>query len=752
VQTFSLQLACNPCGLSFQPLTPHSFSFNTAVGWCPSCSGLGTQIGTDPAASVNDQLSLEQGALLLWPDLENPIAKGMLRAFCRESGIPIDRPVSNLTVGQRSILFHGLQDREIPVLRSDVQAAKQKGIDEASTFMTFRYRGVFPSLELASNSNIGLRMRLSRYLAEVPCTACGGARVRSEAAHSRFRGFTIADMVHMPIGELLATTQSWTLERREKKIAGELHREITQRLQFLADVGLEYLTLDRSANTLSGGEAQRIRLASQLGSGLCGVLYVLDEPTIGLHPRDNDRLIRAMHRLRDLGNTLLVVEHDRDVIASSDQLCDFGPGSGPLGGTVVAQGSPKQIVKQKNSITGPFLNGKKEIELPKQRRIATPKDVSASCSDWSSLVEVKKGWLTVRGARANTLRNVTIGIPLGCFTAVTGPSGSGKSSLINSILYPSLARTLHRADTQPGPHDGIEGVKNINKVLRVDQSPLGNSPSSNPATYTGVFEHIRQLFAKLPEAKVRGLHAGHFSFNISGGRCEKCEGNGQIRIQMHFLPDVWIECDGCRGRRYSEEVLEVKYRGKSINDFLTMSIGEVRDLTSELPKIHGMLHTLCNVGLDYLALGQSAPTLSGGEAQRVKLAAELCRPATGDTLYLLDEPTTGLHFEDIRKLMTVLHALVDSGNTVVVIEHNLDVIKCADWVIDMGPEAGKQGGQIVFAGPPEMLVRYANDTSYVEPKKAVNKSRAASAVAESVVGSDKLRSYTGEALKAVLPP
>jgi len=567
----------------------------------------------------------------------------------------------------------------------------------------------------------------------------------------------------MPISELLAEANTWTLERREKKIADELHREISQRLQFLSDVGLEYLTLDRAANTLSGGEAQRIRLASQLGSGLCGVLYVLDEPTIGLHPRDNDRLIRAMHRLRDLGNTLLVVEHDRDVIASSDQLCDFGPGSGPLGGTVVAQGTPKQIVKQSGSITGPFLSGKRQIEAPDRRRIEIPIDVPASCSDWTSLVQPPKGWLTINGARANTLRNINVSIPLGCFTAVTGPSGSGKSSLINGILYPSLARSLHRADLQPGHHDGIVGTKNINKVLRVDQSPLGNSPSSNPATYTGIFEHIRQVFAKLPEAKVRGLHAGHFSFNVAGGRCEKCEGNGQIRIQMHFLPDVWIECDACHGKRYSEEVLTVKYRGKSISDFLKMSIGEARDVTSELPKIHNMLNTLCEVGLDYLALGQSAPTLSGGEAQRVKLAAELCRPATGDTLYLLDEPTTGLHFEDIRKLMQVLNALADSGNSVVVIEHNLDVIKCADWVIDMGPEAGKQGGQVVFSGPIESLVRYANNKSYILPitkptakssaKKSTKKSTIQpSLVAETIVGSVSLRSYTGEALATVLRP
>ncbi|MFN7626367.1 MAG: excinuclease ABC subunit A, partial [Pirellula sp.] len=419
----------------------------------------------------------------------------------------------------------------------------------------------------------------------------------------------------------------------------------------------------RSANTLSGGESQRIRLASQLGSGLCGVLYVLDEPTIGLHPRDNKRLIAAMHRLRDLGNTLLVVEHDRDVIANSDTIRDFGPGSGPFGGTVVAAGDAATLSKNSRSITGPYLNGKKQIEIPNQRRLRIVRPESSPVSDWTEFVEDSIGWLTVRGAAANTLKHIDVSLPLGCLTAVTGPSGSGKSSLINGILYPALARKLHRADLQAGPHRAIEGIEQINKVLQVDQSPLGHSPTSNPATYTGVFDWIRQLYAKLPEAKMRGLSPSSFSFNVGAGRCEKCEGAGQLCIQMHFLPDVWIQCDACGGRRYTEEVLAVKYRGYSINDVLNMSIGQVRDLMSELPKIHQMLSVLCDVGLDYVALGQSAPTLSGGEAQRVKLAAELCRPATGRTLYLLDEPTTGLHFDDINKLMIVLDRLVHAGNT-----------------------------------------------------------------------------------------
>lgn len=763
VETYSLQLACNACGISFQPLTPHSFSFNTGVGWCESCEGLGIQSGTDPSAVLDDTKTLEQGGLVIWPALDRPLAIAMLKAFCRETGLPIDRPVGQFTLGQRSMLLHGLPNREIVVFRSDLPSEEENGTKpETGVLMSFQYRGIYPALELASNSNIGVRMRLAKYLSKGPCTVCGGSRVRAEAAHTRFRELTISDIVRMPIGELMAKVKSWTLSKREQKVASELHREMIQRLQFLNDVGLEYLSLDRGANTLSGGESQRIRLASQLGSGLSGVLYVLDEPTIGLHPRDNQRLIRAMKSLRDLGNTLLIVEHDREVIASSDQLCDFGPGSGPLGGQVVAQGSPAQIKKSKTSITGPFLNGRRGIVTPKERRIRIVDESNHRTNNWTEKAESPKGWLTIRGARANTLRNLDVSIPLGCFTAVTGPSGSGKSSLINGILYPAMARQFFRAEVAPGPHDRIEGLKQINKVLRVDQSPLGMSPSSNPATYIGVFDHIRSLFAKMPEAKTRGMSAGFFSFNIGGGRCEKCEGLGQQCIQMHFLPDVWIQCDACHGKRYSEEVLAVKYRGHSINDVLNMSIGQVRDLMSEIPKVHHMLSTLCNVGLDYLALGQSAPTLSGGEAQRVKLAAELCRPSTGNTLYLLDEPTTGLHFEDIIKLLGVLDSLVNAGNSVVVIEHNLDVIKCADWVIDMGPEAGKDGGQLVFAGTPEQLVQYASNRDYetlanqpmlvAESQKRTRKIAIASkgSLPVSASTANSLRSYTGEALKEVL--
>ncbi len=769
VQTYSLQLACNACGISFQSLTPHHFSFNTAVGWCPACEGLGVQSGTDPASFIDENRSLLDGGLLLWPNTSTPLARAMLVALGRQTGLPVDQPIHSWTNRQRSVLFRGNAEQEITVTHADLamqspnaQPGKTSGSSSDAILMFYRFHGVYPTLSLLSNANASIRMRLSSYLSDVPCTVCDGARIRAEAVHARFRELRMADLVQMPLAELASTLASWQLSMSEKKIAGELLREIQQRLAFLIDVGLEYLTLDRAANTLSGGESQRIRLASQLGSGLSGVLYVLDEPTIGLHPRDNLRLIAAMHRLRDLGNTLLVVEHDRDVIASSDAICDFGPGSGPYGGQVVAEGSAKAIIAQSRSVTGPFLSGRKGIEIPNQRPFLLDSDAPALVHDWSDRVDHAPGWITVRGAATNTLRHIDVSFPLGCLTAVTGPSGSGKSSLINGILYPSLARKLHRADLQPGPHTKIEGIEQINKVLQVDQSPLGNSPTSNPATYTGLFDLIRQLYARMPEAKLRGLPPGSFSFNVGPGRCEQCEGVGQIRIQMHFLPDVWITCEACHGRRYTEEILAVKYRGKSINDILNMSIGDARDLMSEIPKIHAMLSVLCDVGLDYLALGQSAPTLSGGEAQRVKLAAELCRPATGRTLYLLDEPTTGLHFDDINKLMMVMDRLVTAGNTVIIIEHNLEVIRVADWIVDLGPEAGKNGGQLVFSGPPTELMRYARERAQwqsdtikisTRAKSSTKRKRSSVDTATMLVAEPRLQasppplaSHTGDAL------
>jgi excinuclease ABC subunit A len=732
-QTHSLTMACHPCGISFQRLTPHSFSFNTPVGWCEDCDGLGIRRGTNPAALMDASKSLLEGGVLLWPSLDQKLGRQMLDAFCEATGIPSDQPIGLLSIKHRNALLFGTGDQQFSMPR-----------------FSFRYRGLYPMLEVAARTSPAARFRLEAFTAEVECISCRGSRLRPEAAKARLRGVTIAEIVNMSLGELQGTLKDWKLDKREQKIAGELIREVQSRLGFLNEIGLDYLSLSRGANSLSGGEAQRIRLAAQLGSGLCGVLYVLDEPTIGLHPRDNHRLLKALHRLRDLGNSLIVVEHDRDVIAGSDQLCDFGPGSGIDGGRIVAQGDPKKVSREKGSVTGPYLSGKKSIPIPKTRRQTAPLDAigkrrKKGVENASDSTDAH--WLSIRGAKANTLRDIDVDIPLRSLVSVTGPSGSGKSSLINDILYPAMARRLHRAQLKAGPHRLIEGWKHIDKVVRVDQSPLGSSPSSTPATYTGVFDLIRELYSKLPDAKVRGFTARQFSFNVPGGRCEKCEGNGQCRIEMHFLPDVWVECDACHGKRFNEETLTVRFQGKSIHDVLVMKISQARDLFANIPKIRRILATLCDVGLDYLALGQSAATLSGGEAQRVKLAAELARPATGKTLYLLDEPTTGLHFEDIAKLLNVLHRLVDVGNTVVVIEHNLDVIKSSDWVIELGPDAGWQGGQLVFAGSPEDLVAYARGTSV---SKATTRVREKEATYDRGSPHAQLRCHTGEALAAIL--
>ena len=689
VSTHSQHLVCGCCGRSFTDLTPHHFSFNTAIGWCSQCEGLGTQTGTNPTALVtSSSKTLAEGAALLWPDVQHSVSGWMLSALARQTGIPVDLPFDQLTVSQRRILFRGTGPQWIEVRESDAGDNNKSAV----VLFRFQFKGFYPALDEASRLTPGLRGKLEQFTAEIDCNACDGSRLRDEAAAVRFRGHTIADLVHLPMDRLHQEVSSWKFDRRERKIAGELVREIKARVGFLLDVGLDYLTLHRGAATLSGGEAQRIRLAAQLGSGLCGVLYVLDEPTIGLHPRDNQRLIGALHRLRDLGNTLLVVEHDRDVIESSDYLCDFGPRAGRHGGRIVAKGQPRDVSPYAESVTAGYLDGTKSIAVPKSRR-------PVISDSGKSYVE----FLKVLGASENNLQAVDFELPLGVFTAITGPSGSGKSSLIEQILYPALARRLHRSRVRPGRHEKIEGVRYIDKVIRVDQSPLGNTPSSNPGTYTGVFDLIRQLFASIPEAAERLYTARTFSFNVPGGRCETCEGSGQLKIEMHFLPDVWVPCEECKSRRYNEDVLEVKLHGKSIADVLDMQCGEATELFASYPRILRTLQTLCDVGLDYVTLGQSAPTLSGGEAQRVKLAAELSRPMTGSTLYLLDEPTTGLHFEDIEKLLDVLQRLVHLGNTVVVIEHNLDVVKCADWIVDMGPGAGVNGGQIVFAGTPEQL-------------------------------------------------
>ena len=765
VVNHSQHLACDCCGRSFEPLTPHNFSFNSQLGWCQDCEGIGVQTGANPSAVMNDdELSLKQGAIGLWPDVSEKMSLAMLKALTDGTGIPINKPFNQLDARQRRMIFYGTGDRWFDVTDKD-----------ENVLYSFQYKGVFPTLEEASRLSANLRARMQSLIGEVECGGCGGSRLRDDSAAVRFRDLTIDGICRMPLGVLIKTIDKWKLDKREKKIAGELIREIKSRVEFLNDVGLEYITINRTAASLSNGEAQRIRLASQLGSGLCGVLYVLDEPTIGLHPRDNTRLLKALHRLRDLGNTLIVVEHDREVIESSDSICDFGPLAGVNGGEIVAAGAPKEVGKKKSSVTGPFISGKKGIPIPSNRRPALSLDPAFKDVDFTKPRPVKKAakkkkakkkatkkkvarrmptsvamasTIDVVGARHNNLKDITVRFPLEALSVVTGPSGCGKSSLVNEILYKSLARRLHRSSATPGTHKGIRGIDGINKVIRVDQTPLGNSPSSNPATYTGAFDLIRELFAQLPDAKIRGFTARRFSFNVPGGRCEECFGNGQICIEMHFLPDVWVECQACKGRRYNEDTLAVRYEGKTIDDVLKMSCAQGLEHFANIPKIRRILKTLCDVGLDYVTLGQSAPTLSGGEAQRVKLSAELARPDTGRTLYLLDEPTTGLHFNDLMKLLEVIQRLVDVGNTVVLIEHNLDIIKAADWVIDMGPEAGTGGGQVVIQGTPETVATYAEVAAkqHAEaPKKKTAKQPTKKAAAAKLD-----RSYTGEALIPVL--
>jgi excinuclease ABC subunit A len=753
VRIHSQHLACEKCGRSFDTLNPHNFSFNSSLGWCQACEGLGTQVGANPAALLRDaNLTLEKGALLVWPDVSLPVSQSMLTALSAHTGVPINAPYNDLSPRQRRTVLFGTEEQWIPVYPIRNPQSEIRNPKSPRPLFRFQYKGLYPALEEASKLSPRLRGLLEQFVGEIDCSECGGSRLRDDASAVRFRDRTLDQIGRTPLGELVAQVKKWKLAASEKKVAGELIREIENRLTFLVDVGLDYLTLGRAAPTLSGGEAQRIRLASQVGSGLCGVLYVLDEPTIGLHPRDNSRLVAALHKLRDLGNTLLVVEHDREVIASSDGLCDFGPGSGRLGGQILASGPPAKVAKTRGSVTGPYLSGKKSIGIPKNRRLRI-----ADCglrinesSEQSAIRNPKSEipCIEIIGGRHNNLKNINVQIPLGAFTAVTGVSGSGKSSLVEDILYNQLAKTLHRASTVPGAHETIRGIELINKVIRVDQQPLGNTPTSNPATYTGLFDLIRNLFSQLPESKLRGYGPRRFSFNVPGGRCETCEGNGQKCIQMHFLPDVWVECETCRGLRYNPDVLEIRFHGKSIADVLNMSCGEAVNLFSNIPKIRRILQTLCDVGLDYLTLGQSAPTLSGGEAQRVKLAAELARPDTGQTLYLLDEPTTGLHFDDLAKLLDVLSRLVDHGNTVVVIEHNLDVIKTADWIIDIGPEAGAEGGTVVTSGTPEQIVeqfRIADCGLRIEKSKNSKSSKSAIRNPKSEIAS-----HTATALAPVL--
>jgi excinuclease ABC subunit A len=724
VDRYSQHYACDRCGRSFEPLNPHNFSFNSPLGWCPTCEGLGVQQGASPALLIRDPaLSLRQGAIAAWPDLRH--GGSFLRfaeAIARHGSISLDTPFKDLESAQQRVVLHGTGDAWIPLepngrrqpaggsaagQKTGRRAADQPADAGRSRHARFQYKGLFPAIDEASRVSFVYRQRLDSVVSEVACAACNGSRLRPDAAACRFslgssgQALTLGQLGDLQLAETLNLFDGYKPTKQQQQVAGELLREVRNRLRFLVDVGLEYLTLNRAAPTLSGGESQRIRLASQIGSGLTGVLYVLDEPTIGLHPRDNRRLLGALQRLRDLGNTLVVVEHDREVIASADHLLDFGPGAGNRGGEITAQGPPQRVLRARSSLTGQYLSGKKAIPVPTNRRI---RGGSAGARPFHVVRNEPAQLLTVRGARQHNLRNLDVSFPLGSVIVVTGVSGSGKSSLINEALYYTLARRLHRARTPAAALDDVAGIEQIDKVINVDQAPIGNSPLSNPATYTGVFDLVRQLFAQLPEAKVRGYQPRRFSFTKPGGRCEACEGNGQKVIEMHFLPDVWVECDVCHGRRYNPETLAVHYKGRSIADVLNMTVHEALEVFGNIPKIRRVLQTLADVGLDYLSLGQAAPTLSGGEAQRVKLAAELARPSTGRTLYILDEPTTGLHFDDVHKLLEVLNRLVDMGNTVIVVEHNLDVIKTADWVIDLGPEAGPGGGRVVVEGTPEEMV------------------------------------------------
>jgi excinuclease ABC subunit A len=797
VERYSQHFACDRCGRSFEPLNPHHFSFNSPLGWCPTCEGLGVQSGANPAMLIrNPKLSLREGALAAWPSLtESPEFLRFAEAIARHVGMSLDTPFEKLSPGEQRAILHGTGDAWIEIDSAHSAGAKRKQNDSPLTThhspLRFQYKGLFPAIDEAARVSHAYRHQLEHLVGEVRCSRCGGSRLRDDAAAMRLPmawddrpNIRLGELSDLPMGQTLTLFKSWKLSRDQKRVAGELLREISNRLQFLVDVGLDYLTLSRPSQTLSGGESQRIRLASQIGSGLTGVLYVLDEPTIGLHPRDNRRLLNALTHLRDLGNTLVVVEHDREVIASSDYLLDFGPGAGDRGGEITAQGSPAEVIRSPQSLTGRYLSGRQAIPVPTNRRVASDewrvarKEVVSG--QWpvarnekgqtqnrdavsSSLVTRHSfAALTIKGARQNNLKNIDVSFPLGALVAVTGVSGSGKSSLVHEILYNTLARKLHRARTPAAAHDDILGVNHIDKVINVDQDPIGNSPSSNPATYTGVFDLVRQLFAQLPEAKVRGYHPRRFSFNKPGGRCEACEGNGQKKIEMHFLPDVWVECDVCQGSRFNPETLAVRYKEKSIADVLQMRVSEALELFGNIPKIRRILQTLADVGLDYLSLGQAAPTLSGGEAQRVKLAAELGRPNTGRTLYILDEPTTGLHFDDIQKLLNVLNRLVDLGNTVIVVEHNLDVIKSADWVIDLGPEAGDAGGWVVAQGTPEDLVsRIEDGESRIDKKEMKIEDRGSriekgqtkrGAPRSSILDppSSSFHSHTAEALAPVL--
>ncbi|HKH65633.1 MAG TPA: excinuclease ABC subunit UvrA [Solirubrobacterales bacterium] len=674
---FSEQFACLNCGTSIPELEPRIFSFNSPHGACDRCHGLGFQRVIDPELVVPDPtLSLAEGALQPWNRGISAYWKRLIASVAAQYDVDADKPWSKLKPDEKEIFLYGTGDERHHVTYTNRFGRRRS--------YKVRFEGIVNNLqrryeETDSESN---RERIEGYMAEQPCPACKGARLRPESLAVRVGGLSIAEYSDLSAHAASEWIRELEMTETEKAIARLIVREITERLSFLENVGIGYLSLARSARTLSGGEAQRIRLATQIGSHLVGVMYVLDEPSIGLHQRDNEKLIATLDRLRDLGNTVIVVEHDEGTMMAADHLVDLGPGAGEHGGHVIAAGTPKQVAKNPSSLTGQYLSGKKMIEVPEERR-------------------EPGGTLVVRGAREHNLKDVDVMIPLGVFCCVTGVSGSGKSTLVNETLHHSVANRLHQAKLRPGAHDGVDGLSQIDKIINIDQSPIGRTPRSNPATYTGLFDHIRQIFTQTQESRARGYKPGRFSFNVKGGRCEVCKGDGQIKIEMHFLPDVYVPCEQCHGKRYNRETLEVRFKGKNIADVLEMAVEEAVEFFEHVPKIARRLRTLNDVGLGYIRLGQPATTLSGGEAQRVKLATELSKVATGDTLYILDEPTTGLHFADVQRLLEVLGRLVDAGNTVVVIEHNLDVIKTADWLVDLGPEGGEGGGEIVATGTPE---------------------------------------------------
>ncbi|WP_278411938.1 excinuclease ABC subunit UvrA [Stutzerimonas kunmingensis] len=681
---FSARFACPICGHSISELEPKLFSFNNPAGACPTCDGLGAKQFFDARRLVNGELTLAEGAIRGW-DRRNVYYFQMLGSLAAHYGFSLDEPFDSLTEAHQQFILRGSGKENV-----DFRYLNDRG---DIVKRSHPFEGIIPNLErrYRETESNSVREELAKYLSTQPCPECRGTRLRREARHVWVGDKTLPAVTRLPIGDAAEYFATLTLTGRRGEIADKILKEICQRLQFLVNVGLDYLTLDRSADTLSGGEAQRIRLASQIGAGLVGVMYILDEPSIGLHQRDNERLLGTLRHLRDIGNTVIVVEHDEDAIRLADYVVDIGPGAGIHGGRIVAEGTPDEVMAHPDSLTGKYLSGRVKINYRPERTRRDPKML-----------------LKLKGARGNNLRNVDLEIPVGLLTCITGVSGSGKSTLINNTLFPITATALNGATTlEVAPHDSFDGLQHLDKVVDIDQSPIGRTPRSNPATYTGLFTPIRELFAGVPEARSRGYGPGRFSFNVKGGRCEACQGDGVIKVEMHFLPDIYVPCDVCKGKRYNRETLEVKYKGKSITEVLDMTIEEAREFFDPVPAVARKLQTLMDVGLSYIKLGQSATTLSGGEAQRVKLSRELSKRDTGKTLYILDEPTTGLHFADIQQLLDVLHRLRDHGNTVVVIEHNLDVIKTADWLVDLGPEGGSKGGQIIACGTPEEVAGMA---------------------------------------------